>query len=61
MVIDLGFILYPLMGIYLVLGIIAAIAGRPILRRVLQAVALFRETTYLQATPEPVRSDRRLD
>ena len=59
--IDLGFVLYPLIGVYLVLGIIAAIAGHSILKRVRQALTLFRETPYLRTAPEPVRSDRRLD
>lgn len=61
MVIDLGFVLYPLIGFYLLLGIIAAMAGRSILRRLLQAVNLFRESLYLRATPQPVRTDRRVD
>ena len=61
MVIDLGLILYPLIGVYLQLGIIAAVAGRSILRRVKQAVILFRESPYLRTTPQPVRTNRRVD
>jgi len=61
MVIDPGFVLYPLIGVYLLLGIVAAIAGHSIFRRVLQAVRLFREAPYLRATPQPVRTDRRVD
>jgi hypothetical protein len=61
MVIDLGFVLYPLIGVYLLLGMVAAIAGHSIFRRVLRAVKLFRESPYLRATPQPVTTDRRVD
>jgi hypothetical protein len=61
MVIDLGFVLYSLIGVYLLLGIVVALAGHSILRRVLQAVVFLRESPPLRAAPQTVRTDRRAD
>ena len=61
MVIDLGFLLYPLIGVYLVLGIVVAMVGHSIFKRALQAAKLLGESTPLRAAPQPVRTNRRAD